>query len=83
MNVKTPRCILLFVLCFVPALAAAQRYTITDLGPLAPTGINSWAQVVGNYNDHAYIWTKWEGRRDLGLLPGGTFSRPPQSTILV
>jgi len=46
---------------------------VTDLGPLAPTAINTWAQVVGNYNGQAYIWTfgHW---RPLGLLPGGTFS---------
>jgi probable HAF family extracellular repeat protein len=59
----------------ISALAAAQVYTVTDLGPLAPTSINSWAQVVGNYNGHAFIWTQWGGMRDLGLLPGGTFSQ--------
>jgi probable HAF family extracellular repeat protein len=65
----------LLVLCFVPVFAMAQRYTITDLGPLAPTGINSWAQVVGNYNGHAFLWARGQGMRDLGLLPTGTFSR--------
>jgi hypothetical protein len=53
----------------------AQVYTVTDLGPLAPTGINTWGQVIGNYNGHAYIWTKTRGMHDLGILPGGTFSR--------
>ncbi len=61
-------------LCFIAATAFAQRYTVTDLGPLAPTGINTWAQVVGSYNGRAYIWTKSGGFRNLGLLPGGTFS---------
>jgi len=62
-----------FVLLLMP-IASAQVYTITDLGPLAPTAINSWAQVVGNYNGHANIWTRWTGMRDLGILSGGTFS---------
>jgi len=60
-------------LLFVP-IASAQVYTVTDLGPLSPTAINSWAQVVGNYNGHAFIWTKKHGMRDLGVLAGGTFS---------
>ena len=64
----------LFLFCLMPALALAQGYTITDLGPLAPTAINSWAQVVGNYNNHAYIWTKINGMQDLGIISGGTFS---------
>jgi probable HAF family extracellular repeat protein len=68
------RLLLLLALCFIAATAMAQRYTVTDLGPLTPTGINSWAQVVGNYNGHAYIWTNSGGLRDLGLLPGGKFS---------
>jgi probable HAF family extracellular repeat protein len=61
----------LFLVC---APAVAQVYTVTDLGPLAPTAINSWAQVVGNYNGRAFIWSKMGGMQDLGLLPGGTFS---------
>jgi probable HAF family extracellular repeat protein len=64
----------LFVLCFIPVFSMAQRYTITDLGPLSPTGINSWAQVVGNYNGHAFLWARGQGMRDLGLISGGTFS---------
>lgn len=56
------------------AVASAQSYTITDLGSLNPTGINAWAQVVGNKNNQAYLWTKWNGATNLGLLPGGTFS---------
>lgn len=56
------------------AIASAQDYTITDLGSLSPAGINSWAQVVGNYNNQAFSWTKRDGRRALGILVGGTFS---------
>jgi len=52
-----------------------QVYTITDLGPLSPTAINTWGQVVGNLNGHAFIWTRTKGLRDLGILPSGTFSR--------
>src|SRR4030095_8425993 len=64
---------LLFVLA-VPS-AYGQLYTITDLGPLSPTDINTWGQVAGNLNGHAFIWTKAKGLRDLGILPSGTFSR--------
>jgi uncharacterized membrane protein len=64
----------LLVSCLVPSLAAAQTYTVTDLGPLAPTAINVWGQVVGDYNQNAYMWTLFGGRKDLGILSGGTFS---------
>ena len=64
----------LFLFCLIPALTLAQVYTVTDLGALAPTAINSWAQVVGNSNGHAFIWTKKGGMRDLGIMQGGTFS---------
>lgn len=63
---------------FLPLLLSpivhAQVYKITDLGPLAPTAINTWGQVVGSLNGHAYMWTQSLGNRDLGILPGGTFS---------
>lgn len=64
----------LCLFCLLPALASAQVYSVTDLGPLAPTAINTWGQVVGNLNGHAFIWTKSQGRRNLGTLAGGTFS---------
>lgn len=61
-----------FVLLLV-TIASAQVYTITDLGQLSPTAINTWGQVAGNYNGQAYVWAF--GRRTaLGFLPGGTFS---------
>jgi uncharacterized membrane protein len=69
---KATLSMLLFV-CFTTVLATAQAYTITDLGSLQPTAINSWAQVAGNYNNQAYIWSFWR-MTALGLLPGGTFS---------
>jgi len=75
MRTKKSRTLLLFGFCSIAVAAMAQRYTITDLGPLGPTGINSWAQVVGNYNGRAFFWTKWDGMRNLGTLAGGTFSR--------
>lgn len=62
----------LFV-CLIPSVTVAQIYTITDLGPLSPTAINSWGQVVGNYNNQAYMWTFGE-LRALGMQSGGTFS---------
>jgi probable HAF family extracellular repeat protein len=64
----------LFV-CLISALAVSQSaYIVTDLGPLSPTAINSWAQVVGNYNNQAYIWS-FGRMKALGLLPAGTFSQ--------
>jgi uncharacterized membrane protein len=54
-------------------ISNAQVYSITDLGQLSPTAINTWGQIVGNYNGQAYIWTFGHGSA-LGLLPGGTFS---------
>jgi probable HAF family extracellular repeat protein len=72
-EVAVKRAILeVFVLILAP-IASAQVYTITDLGPMSPTAINSWAQVVGNYKGQAYIWT-FGRTRSLGILPGGTFS---------
>jgi probable HAF family extracellular repeat protein len=61
-----------FVLLLV-TVASAQDYTITDLGDLSPAAINTWGQVVGNYNSQAYIWS-FGHKQALGLLPGGTFS---------
>lgn len=63
-----------FVLILLTPLASAQTYTITDLGPLSPTAINTWAQVVGNLNGEAFIWTQFAGQKDLGTLTGGTSS---------
>ena len=51
------RILITFVVLLLVPIASAQVYTITDLGSLSPTAINSWAQVVGNYNNQAYIWT--------------------------
>ncbi len=69
---------LLFLFCMIPALAIAQSYTVTDLGALAPAAINTWGQVVGEYNGKAALstWTNHGTRHTqiLGLLSGGTFS---------
>jgi uncharacterized membrane protein len=67
------RILIAFVLLLVP-IASAQVYTITDLGPLSPTAINIWGQVVGNSNGQAFIWTQFAGRKRLGILTGGTSS---------
>ena len=67
------RILIAFVLLLVP-IASAQVYTITDLGPLSPTAINIWGQVVGNSNGQAFVWTQFAGRKRLGTLAGGTFS---------
>jgi hypothetical protein len=54
------RILIVFVLLFAP-IARAQVYTVTDLGQLSPTAINTWGQVVGNLNGQAFIWTKFSG----------------------
>jgi hypothetical protein len=77
MRTKSILALSLCLFCVIPALTAAQVYKVTDLGPLAPTGLNSWGQVVGNLNGHAFIWTTGHGRRSLGLLNGGTSSSAP------
>jgi probable HAF family extracellular repeat protein len=55
-------------------IAHAQTYAVTDLGLLSPAAISIEGQVVGNYENQAYIWTRTEGMRPLGTLPGGTTS---------
>jgi probable HAF family extracellular repeat protein len=66
------------------SLAAAQTFTVTDLGSLDPGGtvdvslglaINTQGRVVGSsYNSvntqHAFIWTNKAGMHDLGTLGG-------------
>lgn len=64
---------LIFVCLITVAAGAQAAYTVTDLGSLAPTAINSWAQVVGNYNNQAYVWSFGQTRA-LGKLPGGISS---------
>ncbi len=67
------RTVLIIFAFMLGPIASAQVYTITDLGPLSPTAINTWAQVVGNYDNRAYIWA-FGRMHSLGTLPGGTFS---------
>lgn len=68
------RILLVFLFLLYVSTANAQLYTITDLGPISPTAINSWDQVAGNYNGHAYLWEPGRRMRDLGTLSGGTSS---------
>jgi len=72
----------------VPGLApyaAAQTYTITDLGALHAGSarvhsVNNAGQAVGasghphGADTHAFFWQKQGGIRDLGTLPGGDYS---------
>lgn len=55
----------LFLFCLIPAITVAQHFRVTDLGPLAPTGMSTWDQVVGHSNNHAYRWTQNHGTQDL------------------
>lgn len=70
--------------CLAPS-AAAQTYTVTDLGTLRAGsarihGINESGQAVGasghphGAETHAFFWQKQGGIRDLGTLPGGDYS---------
>lgn len=70
--------------CLVP-YAAAQTYTVTDLGALHAGsarvhGVNASGQAVGasghphGAETHAFFWQKQGGIRDLGTLPGGDYS---------
>jgi probable HAF family extracellular repeat protein len=65
-------------------LAAAQIYTVTDLGTLGgsvslATGINDLTRIVGQSSTvddiatHPFLWRRNEGMQDLGTL-GGSFS---------
>lgn len=63
---------LAFLLLLFVRIAGAQVYTVTDLGPLAPTAINSSGQVVGNRGGSAFIWSARQGLRNLGILTEGT-----------
>ncbi len=65
--------------------AAAQTYTVTDLGTLRAGsarihGVNESGQAVGasghphGADTHAFFWQKQGGIRDLGTLPGGDYS---------
>jgi probable HAF family extracellular repeat protein len=66
-----------------------EKGKVMDLGSLGGTGygggnlalnINNLGQVVGNSDlpgdkaNHAFLWAKGKGMRDLGTLPGDTFS---------
>jgi probable HAF family extracellular repeat protein len=66
-------------LILVP-LAAAQHYTVTDLGTFSGgavsqgQGINTIGQVAGyarfaNFNAHGFFWTQRAGLVDLGSIP--------------
>jgi probable HAF family extracellular repeat protein len=74
MHTKSRFAFCVLLTSFVATLASAQVYTITDLGPLSPTAINIWGQVVGNINGQAFLWTQFAGQKGLGTLSGGTFS---------
>lgn len=68
------RVLIAFLFLLYGPIAGAQVYTVTDLGPITPTSINSWGQVVGNHNGSAFLWSKSQGMRNLGTLFEGTSS---------
>ena len=81
-KVKFTRGLLTAVL-LLTAFASAQVFTISDVGiDLRPVGVNLSGQVAatggcptcGIFNVHALLWSEKAGLKDLGTLPGGTFS---------
>lgn len=94
---KAFRTTILWVLCVsaLAALAAAQTYTVTDIGVLKGDNessafwINNLGEVVGCSDtetieqypctglvagQHAFLWSKSGGMKDLGTLSNGTVS---------
>jgi len=70
-------CIL--ILLSLSSLAAAQAYSVTNIGVSIPNAINSAGNVAGVFEasknppeEHAFLWTKSGGiLQDLGTLGGG------------
>jgi probable HAF family extracellular repeat protein len=72
---KFNKLVLSLGLLFAASTCFAQMYTVTDIGALtSPRGISVSGEVVGDFNEHAFIWTSANGFQDLGTLLGGTFS---------
>ena len=77
-------------------VAAAQKYTVTDLGVLSgdSSSLGTWINNLGHVSgcsdpsaetfpcventdgQHAFLWTRKTGLKDLGALPGGNISQP-------
>jgi len=90
------RALVVFIVCFAGSiLAAAQTYTVTDLGTLKGDNessafwINNLGEVVGCSDtetiegypctglvpgQHAFLWSKSAGLKDLGTMSGGNVS---------
>src|SRR5258708_38347667 len=60
------------VVLSLAAFAAAQSYTVTDLGPGAAHAINNLGDVVVVHNSLSYLWTPTHSSQSLQPLPGGT-----------
>ena len=65
----------LVVLSFA-AFAAAQSYTITDLGPGQPLAINSLGDVAIGNAPISFVWSPGGGLLALAPLPGDSFTWP-------
>jgi probable HAF family extracellular repeat protein len=70
---------LVLVVLLFAAFAAAQSYTITDLGPVSgsfagPRAINNLGDVVIGNNGLSYLWTPTHSSLSLYPLPGGTLT---------
>jgi probable HAF family extracellular repeat protein len=67
----------MLVVLFVAAFAAAQSYTVTDLGPSAANAINSLGDVVvQGPNGNSFVWTPSGSVLALLPLPGDSSTTP-------
>jgi probable HAF family extracellular repeat protein len=65
------------VVLFLAAFAAAQSYTITDLGPGGAVAINNLGDVlVDPSSGNPFVWTPSGGHLTLASLPGGCCTIP-------
>src|SRR5579864_3003928 len=66
-----------FVVLSFAAFAAAQSYTVTDLGPGGAVAINSLGDVlVADNNGNSFVWSPGGSLLALPPLPGDAFTIP-------
>src|SRR5437763_1476091 len=64
------------VVLSLAAFAAAQSYTVTDLGPGDALAINSLGDIVTHDNLNSFVWAPSGSLLALHTLPGDTFTVP-------
>jgi probable HAF family extracellular repeat protein len=66
-------CAVLLIMVVASAAFAEVKYTITSI-PGTPAAINDLGQVVGTYNNQAFLWDSVHGIKYLGTLGGSSSS---------